>query len=97
MQARLLLEAGEATPAVLEMAPGQSVRIGRHRDNTVILRDEHASRWHAEIFDDRGQWFIRNVGNPLNGTRISREDVADFMMQQIDSPLWIRKAVYIVW
>jgi putative NADH-flavin reductase len=34
---------------------------------------------------------------PPNGSRISRADVADFMMQQIDSSQWIRKGVYIAW
>ena len=34
---------------------------------------------------------------PRNGSRISRRDVADFMMQQIDSPQWIGKGVYITW
>jgi putative NADH-flavin reductase len=36
-------------------------------------------------------------GLPPNGSRISRMDVADFMVQQIDSPRWIRKGVYISW
>ena len=34
---------------------------------------------------------------PLNGSRISRADVADFMIQQIGSPQWIKKGVYISW
>src|ERR1700712_1396473 len=34
---------------------------------------------------------------PPNGSRISRADVADFMMQQIDNPQWIKKGVYISW
>jgi putative NADH-flavin reductase len=34
---------------------------------------------------------------PRNGSRISREDVADFMMQQIDNPQWIKKGVYLSW
>ena len=34
---------------------------------------------------------------PRNGSRISRADVADFMMQQIDNPQWIKKGVYITW
>ena len=34
---------------------------------------------------------------PRNGSRISREDVANFMMQQIADPQWIRKGVYIAW
>ena len=34
---------------------------------------------------------------PRNGSRISRADVADFMMRQIDNPQWIKKGVYISW
>jgi len=34
---------------------------------------------------------------PRNGSRISRADVADFMMQQIDNPQWIGKGVYIAY
>src|SRR5438445_4005159 len=76
MRARVLVEAGDAIPAVLEIEPDQSVRIGRHRDNTVVLRDEHASRWHAEICFDQGRWLIRNVGNPLNGTSDNKAQIA---------------------
>ena len=32
-----------------------------------------------------------------NGSRISRADVANFMMQQLDNPQWIRKGVYLSW
>jgi putative NADH-flavin reductase len=45
----------------------------------------------------RGTWRIDADALPPNASRIAREDVADFMMQQIDSPQWIRKAVYIAW
>lgn len=34
---------------------------------------------------------------PRDGSRISRADVADFMMQQIGSAEWVRKGVYISW
>ena len=34
---------------------------------------------------------------PPRGMRISRADVADFMMQQIDSDQWVGKGVYIAW
>jgi putative NADH-flavin reductase len=43
----------------------------------------------------KGRYRIDGDALPPNGSRISREDVADFMMQQIDSPQWIRKGVYI--
>jgi putative NADH-flavin reductase len=44
-----------------------------------------------------GHYRIDGDALPPNGSRISREDVADFMMQQIDSPQWIRKGVYLTW
>jgi putative NADH-flavin reductase len=34
---------------------------------------------------------------PKNGARIARADVADFMMQQLTTPQWSRKGVYITW
>ena len=38
-----------------------------------------------------GHYRIDGDALPPHGSRISREDVADFMMQQITSPQWIRK------
>lgn len=34
---------------------------------------------------------------PRNGSRISRADVADFIMLQIKNPQWVKKGVYISW
>jgi putative NADH-flavin reductase len=45
----------------------------------------------------RGTWRIDADALPRNASRISREDVANFMVHQIDSPQWICKAVYIAW
>src|SRR6266403_3406961 len=45
----------------------------------------------------RGAYRIDGEALPPNGSRISRADVADFMMQQIDNPQWIKKGVYISW
>lgn len=45
----------------------------------------------------RGAYRIDGDALPRNGIRISRADVADFMMQQIDNPQWVRKGVYIAW
>ncbi len=43
----------------------------------------------------RGSYRIDGDALPRNGSSISREDVADFMMQQIESSRWIKKGVYI--
>ncbi len=44
-----------------------------------------------------GSYRIDGDALPRNGSRISREDVADFMMQQITSSQWVRKGVYLAW
>ena len=45
----------------------------------------------------RGNLRIDGEALPRNASRISRADVADFMMAQIDNPQWLRKGVYISW
>jgi putative NADH-flavin reductase len=45
----------------------------------------------------RGTYRVDGDALPRDGSRISRADVADFMMQQIGSAQWIRKGVYISW
>jgi len=45
----------------------------------------------------RGRYRIDGEALPRNGARISRSDVADFMMQQLATPRWLRKGVYITW
>jgi putative NADH-flavin reductase len=45
----------------------------------------------------RGVYRVDGDALPRHGMRISRVDVADFMMQQISDPKWIGKGVYIAW
>jgi putative NADH-flavin reductase len=45
----------------------------------------------------RGTFRVDGEALPRNGARISREDVADFMMAQIGSAEWVGKGVYIAW
>ena len=69
MRARLTLEGGECVPPSLDLSPtGPPVTLGRSRDNTIILRDELASRTHAKIYFEDGRWHVRDFG--LNGTRV---------------------------
>src|SRR3954464_12565495 len=68
MRARLTVEAGDSQPATLDLTPGQPVTLGRSRDNTVVVRDELASRLHAKIYFEDGRWHLRDFG--LNGTRV---------------------------
>jgi transcriptional regulator with GAF, ATPase, and Fis domain len=49
-------------------------KIGRYRENSLILRGEHVSRFHAEIYRDAERWYIRDCGT-LNGTRVNGERI----------------------
>src|SRR5262245_59757851 len=74
MRARLTVEQGVASPRVYEMDASAVVHLGRNRDNTVVLGDRHASRWHAQIYASNGRWFIRDQGT-TNGTRVRGEPI----------------------
>jgi putative NADH-flavin reductase len=45
----------------------------------------------------RGSYRIDGEALPQKGTRISRADVADFMMQQLSTDQWKQKGVYLSW
>lgn len=45
----------------------------------------------------RGVYRVEGDALPRHGMRISRSDVADFMMLQIGNPQWVGKGVYIAW
>ena len=79
MTARLVLELGIGAPLTVLLSQEQSVKIGRNPDNDLIIHDEHASRFHAEVYFESGTFFLKNHsknnGTRLNGSRIS-EDVA---------------------
>jgi S1-C subfamily serine protease len=60
---------------------GTRFRIGRSRDNDLVISDEsaepHASGHHAELVHDGGSWILRDLdstnGTYLNGARITQE------------------------
>jgi putative NADH-flavin reductase len=45
----------------------------------------------------RGKFRVDGEALPRGAMRIAREDVADFMMQQIGSKEWVGKGVYVAW
>ena len=68
MRARLTAEGGDCQPPSVDLSPGQTVTLGRSRDNTLVLRDELASRLHAKVYFEDGRWHVRDFG--LNGTKL---------------------------
>src|SRR5262245_51820297 len=71
---RLTITSGEGSPSPCDIQPGEAVTLGRHRSNRIVLRDLHASRQHAELFFDNGQWFLRDFST-LNGTRLNGQRI----------------------
>ncbi len=62
--------------------PGPRVRIGRSRDNDLVLADRDApasSGHHAEAVFEAGRWWIHDLGSTngtwVNGARVSRTPV----------------------
>lgn len=58
----------------VRLQPGVSVTVGRAPTNTVVLRDERASRFHAEIHHDGAGWLVRDLGS-RNGTIVGDQQI----------------------
>jgi Nif-specific regulatory protein len=74
MRASLSIEQGDGDPRQILLDARQSITLGRSRENTMVLQDEHVSRRHAEIFYRDGQWQLHDFG-ALNGTRIDGQRI----------------------
>ncbi len=69
MRARLTVESGDCIPNTLELVPGNTVIIGRSRDNSFVIRDDLVSRLHAKVYFEDGKWYVRDFG--LNGSKLA--------------------------
>lgn len=76
MYARLSVVAGTAAPHFCDLSPAQQVCLGRNRNNTIVLRDQHASRLHAVIFFQDQHWLLRDC-DTTNGTRLNGQRIHD--------------------
>jgi Nif-specific regulatory protein len=69
MYARLIVEAGDCTPAAVELSPDRPATVGRSRENALVVRSDLASRLHCKVYLDDGRWVLRDFG--LNGTKLN--------------------------
>lgn len=58
-------------------------RSGRGEDSDLRLRDLSVSRRHCELFYERGNWWIRDLGS-TNGTRIDGLEVGSAPVKLVD-------------
>lgn len=74
MQAYLVIREGTKWSDVFKLVPGRTVTIGRAATNQIVVKNERASRFHAEIFLTQGDWILRDLDS-RNGTQIAGERV----------------------
>jgi Nif-specific regulatory protein len=74
MLAYLVIREGTKWTDVFRLVPGRTVSIGRAATNQIVVKDERASRNHAELFMTRGQWTLRDLES-RNGTFVGPQQV----------------------
>lgn len=71
---RLFLLNGKLQNTVFTLN-GKKIRLGRNPDNTVVLKDNQISKYHAEIYYGDKKYWIKDLdsknGVYINGKRIS--------------------------
>ncbi len=70
----LRIERGPQAGTIFELVDGQTMGIGRERDNAVNLLDETASRHHSRVVCAGGACAIEDLGS-ANGTLVNGERV----------------------
>jgi transcriptional regulator with GAF, ATPase, and Fis domain len=72
--AYLVIREGASWTDVFRLTPGRTVTIGRASTNQIVIKDERASRCHAEVFHTGGQWTIRDLDS-RNGTTVAGQAI----------------------
>ena len=72
--AYLVIREGASWTDVFRLTPGRTVTIGRASTNQIVIKDERASRCHAEVFLTAGQWTIRDLDS-RNGTMVAGQPI----------------------
>ncbi len=77
MLAYLVIREGTKWTDVFRLVPGRTVTIGRASTNQIVIKDERCSRCHAEIFQNHGNWVLRDLdsrnGTVVGGVRVKRD------------------------
>ena len=73
---------------VFRLIPGRTVTIGRSPVNQIVIKEDQASRQHAEIFFSDGAWTVRDLGS-RNGTSVGEERVTGDRKLAVGDVVWI--------
>src|SRR5687768_4764312 len=72
--AYLVIREGAKWTDVFRLLPGRTVTIGRASTNQIVIKDERASRNHAEVFHTGGRWTLRDLDS-RNGTLVGGQAI----------------------
>ena len=74
MLAYLVIRDGTKWSDVFRLVPGRAVTIGRAPTNQIVIKEEQASRHHAEVYLEEGKWILRDLAS-RNGTAIGNDRI----------------------
>ena len=86
--AYLVIRDGKKWSDVFRLMPGRTVTIGRSPNNQIVIKEDQASRQHAEIFMSDGDWTVRDLSS-RNGTAIGDERVTGDNKLNPGDVIWI--------
>ncbi|MBL4847109.1 MAG: FHA domain-containing protein [Planctomycetes bacterium] len=65
-----------ADQGIFEIRPGETLRVGRHRDNDIVLPDSMVSRFHARIaWDEKVGLPVLFDNGSQNGTQVNDQSI----------------------
>ncbi len=59
----------------------KKLTMGRSSKNTICIKDKFVSKFHLQIFEDKGSYFIEDL-NSANGTFLNGEKIEDIIELQ---------------
>ena len=86
--AYLVIRDGKKWSDVFRLIPGRTITIGRSPTNQIVIKEDQASRQHAEIFYSDGAWTVRDL-NSRNGTAVGEEALSGDRKLQVGDVVWI--------
>lgn len=84
----LVIRDGKKWSDVFRLVPGRTVTIGRSPTNQIVIKEDQASRQHAEIFQSAGKWTVRDLKS-RNGTSVGEERVTGDRILKPGDVIWI--------
>ena len=86
--AYLVIRDGKNWSDVFRLTAGRTVTIGRSPTNQIVIKEDQASRNHAEIFYSDGAWTVRDLGS-RNGTAVGDKALSGDRKLKVGDVVWI--------